>query len=160
MPKIWDSVDERRAYNRSRYHARKHDKNSSYSTTRQREYKRNRKAIMRREVLWKYKSNQGCQICGWNKHPVGLHLHHRDKTTKRKDVSSMFSNHTSYKIIAKEIKKCIVICANCHLMVTQAERHLKMEYKKVSKKDRKDHEKVMVWWLLWEYNNKYDKIVE
>jgi predicted HNH restriction endonuclease len=54
-----------------------------------------------------------CMICGYNKHPAVLDFHHIDPSTKLFGVSSGgFSR--SWASIEQEIKKCILVCANCH----------------------------------------------
>jgi hypothetical protein len=58
-----------------------------------------------------YKNTLKCSTCPEN-HPACLDFHHRDSKTKLGNVSSMVYN--SKKMLLEEIKKCDVICANCH----------------------------------------------
>ena len=52
-------------------------------------------------------------MCGYDKHPGVLDFHHIDPSTKSFGVSSGgFSR--SWTSIETEIKKCILVCANCH----------------------------------------------
>lgn len=54
-----------------------------------------------------------CQVCGYDKHPSVLDFHHIDPATKSFGISSGgFSR--SWASIESEIKKCILVCANCH----------------------------------------------
>jgi predicted HNH restriction endonuclease len=54
-----------------------------------------------------------CQICGYDKHASVLDFHHIDPTTKLFGISSGgFSR--SWLSIEAEVKKCILVCANCH----------------------------------------------
>lgn len=54
-----------------------------------------------------------CMICGYKKHPSVLEFHHIDPATKLFGISSGgFSR--SWSSIEAEIKKCILVCANCH----------------------------------------------
>lgn len=54
-----------------------------------------------------------CVICGYDKHPGVLDFHHVDPTTKSFGISGGgFSR--SWASIEAEIKKCILVCANCH----------------------------------------------
>ena len=69
----------------------------------------NRKS--KRKYLWDYKIKHPCKICGED-HPVCLGFHHRDKTKKESDVSSLINR--SWKKLKDEISKCDVICDNCH----------------------------------------------
>jgi hypothetical protein len=55
----------------------------------------------------------GCVICNYNKHPGVLDFHHVDPLTKSFAISGGgFSR--SWAAIENEIKKCILVCANCH----------------------------------------------
>lgn len=53
-----------------------------------------------------------CSMCGYNKSYGALEFHHTDSTTKDKNISKM--RNYSEQALKKEIKKCILICANCH----------------------------------------------
>lgn len=54
----------------------------------------------------------GCQICG-EKEACCLDFHHIDSDTKVSEVSYLAHCKNRHKIL-EEIKKCAVICANCH----------------------------------------------
>ena len=60
-----------------------------------------------------YKSELCCMECGEN-HPACLQFHHRDKEEKSFTMSNAVLRGTSIKTIIKEIKKCDVLCVNCH----------------------------------------------
>jgi hypothetical protein len=63
-----------------------------------------------------YKYICGCTICGY-KHSDALDLHHIDKTQKVESVSIMLNQiGTKYSMqdVKEEIRKCAVLCANCH----------------------------------------------
>lgn len=54
-----------------------------------------------------------CMICGYSKHIGVLDFHHIDPGTKLFGISSGgFSR--SWASIEAEIKKCVLVCANCH----------------------------------------------
>ncbi|MGZ6005366.1 MAG: hypothetical protein ACXWLH_04415 [Candidatus Saccharimonadales bacterium] len=54
-----------------------------------------------------------CTFCGYNKHPGVLDFHHIDPESKSFGISSRgFSR--SWQSIEAELKKCILVCANCH----------------------------------------------
>jgi hypothetical protein len=58
-----------------------------------------------------FKSEKGCFLCGWNKFPQGLDLHH----TKNKEFGLAQSvNGKSIEKIREELNKCVVVCAICH----------------------------------------------
>ena len=71
----------------------------------------------RQQEIWnwfrRYKSTLRCMDCGIS-HPAVLQFHHRDRTEKSFTISSVVSRATSIKQITREIKKCDVVCANCH----------------------------------------------
>lgn len=54
-----------------------------------------------------------CMICGYNRYQGGLDFHHIDPNDKEFAISgSGFSR--SWARVEKEIKKCLLVCANCH----------------------------------------------
>lgn len=53
-----------------------------------------------------------CQICKYNKCSQALVFHHIDPSQKSFEISGAHSR--SWKIIQKELDKCILVCANCH----------------------------------------------
>lgn len=57
------------------------------------------------------KLTNGCQLCGYNKTSNNIAFHHlRDKEFNVSAREFQFSK----KRVAKELKKCIAICHNCH----------------------------------------------
>jgi len=66
----------------------------------------------RREWLNKYKKAKGCEWCGYNKYSEALHFDHRDQNKKHREVSAMYG--CKLVNIIKEVRKCRVLCANCH----------------------------------------------
>ncbi len=75
----------------------------------------NRRA-RRRHWLDKYKMNKGCCVCGYKDHAVALHFDHIEPTAKRAAVAHMITY--SLKALIKEVRKCRVLCANCHYVKT------------------------------------------
>jgi len=59
-----------------------------------------------------YKATLKCAHCGFN-HIAALDFHHEDPSEKEYSVNRLVSNG-QYKKAYEEIKKCIVLCANCH----------------------------------------------
>jgi len=69
-----------------------------------------------------YKLTKGCQKCGYNESPYALEFHHRDRKYKTKNVSNFRkSSWTQLDNIVKEVKKCDILCSNCHKILTQKE---------------------------------------
>lgn len=56
-----------------------------------------------------------CVACGYDKCKQALDLHHTNGDTKLFDVSQMASNRkVTVEMVIAEIKKCVVLCSNCH----------------------------------------------
>ena len=68
-----------------------------------------------KEIIGQMKANQGCAKCGDTRSYV-LDYHHIDPSVKTEGIARMVSNHyTSLnEETLNEIKKCVVLCANCH----------------------------------------------
>ena len=66
--------------------------------------------------LDKYKSKLSCVKCG-EKHPACLDFHHRDSKTKDFSLAIVKGWGYGRERMLSEIKKCMVICANCHRKV-------------------------------------------
>lgn len=65
------------------------------------------------------KKEQGkCQYCGYNKYWQILEFHHRDPKLKKFGFSEGGLGNRKWNIVLEEIKKCDLICPNCHRMVT------------------------------------------
>lgn len=54
-----------------------------------------------------------CSICEEN-HPSCLQFHHRNPKKKIGCISELINRAYSLKMVKTEIKKCDVLCANCH----------------------------------------------
>jgi hypothetical protein len=59
-----------------------------------------------------YKSNLKCTQCPED-HPAVLQFHHTDPSTKD-DIISRLATGGSKDRLLQELRKCIVLCANCH----------------------------------------------
>ena len=77
------------------------------SSTATSDYRRNRKLN-----LIKVCGNK-CNICGYNKVNSALEFHHIKPEEKTYGLASMGTCHQLEQDL-KEIKKCILVCANCH----------------------------------------------
>jgi hypothetical protein len=85
----------------------------------------------RHKIIDIYKISNGCEICGYNKHPSALcfdHLPEFEKTEITKNGCSkrtcaggmyrLYTRHISIDDLIAEIKKCRVMCSNCHMELT------------------------------------------
>ena len=52
-----------------------------------------------------------CSKCGFSGHPAAFHFHHQNPKNKKYELNS---NKLLVKDRDKELKKCILLCANCH----------------------------------------------
>lgn len=76
--------------------------------------RRNNKQKYNKQLYTRYKRMCGCLICG-EKEPVALDLHHLDSKGKDKNPANLMSYSTLR--LKKEIRKCVVLCSNCHRKV-------------------------------------------
>lgn len=53
-----------------------------------------------------------CAICGYNKCQSALEVHHIDPSEKEFTIAE--NTNKSYFQISGELKKCVLLCANCH----------------------------------------------
>lgn len=53
-----------------------------------------------------------CSICGYDKNIAALHFHHLDPSDKELDWNRL--RLVSWSNVIKELKKCILVCSNCH----------------------------------------------
>jgi hypothetical protein len=85
-------------------------------TTRERKRYQKNKRFIHRYKLW-----AGCSVCGYSRNPYALEFAHVDSKDKwcRGEAWSHSAGkgvkfEWSRKKIKNEIKKCTVLCANCH----------------------------------------------
>ncbi len=55
-----------------------------------------------------------CQCCGYNAHSSALAFHHLDPSMKELSFGAIRANPTSWNNIVSELRKCILVCHNCH----------------------------------------------
>lgn len=76
----------------------------------------NAKNVLKRkyiDTLNEYKKANKCSICGNGDYRV-LDFHHKNKDEKSFSVSFGKDNRFGLEKMMKEIKKCAILCANCH----------------------------------------------
>ena len=86
--------------------------------------------IMYYKIISKFKLKKGCSFCNYKKCSEALQFHHIDKSTKLFGISDKLSKKNNlskikWKEIKSEIRKCIILCANCHAEETYRERNKK-----------------------------------
>jgi hypothetical protein len=76
-----------------------------------------------KEFFLNYLRNSSCKDCGVKDIRV-LEFDHLPEYVKKNNVSTMYKRNYSIKTILDELRKCDVVCANCHRIRT-AERNPK-----------------------------------
>jgi hypothetical protein len=102
-----ESLEKAWAYNREYYR-----RNRERLIQRQGE-KNRRLAERRRKWLAEYKSGLSCAKCG-ESHPATLTFHHVKPSQKSFAVGDAITLKVSLRRLQDEIRKCEVLCANCH----------------------------------------------
>ena len=74
-----------------------------------------RRAWRCRELARRYKKRKGCRICG-ERDADKLTFHHRDPGRKLEKIGRLISKGR-YRALVEEIRKCEILCGNCHRMV-------------------------------------------
>lgn len=84
------------------------------------------------KARWKDRKRKGVELlggkccrCGYNKNLAALHFHHRDPNIKEFDFGKL--RQKAWAIIVEELKKCNLLCANCHAEEHAPELNLIME---------------------------------
>ena len=55
-----------------------------------------------------------CTKCGWHGNQAALQFHHKDPSKKDFIIGNVANK--SWDSIKKELQKCILLCANCHMI--------------------------------------------
>lgn len=98
----------------------------------------NKRRSDNRRKLFEFLMENPCRRCG-ESDPVVLEFDHiKPKQNRQKSISLLAGSNTSWKKVLEEIKKCQVLCANCHRRKTA--RQLGW-YKSVNKSEHKPENK-------------------
>lgn len=61
------------------------------------------------------KRDRPCADCGvTGLPPQAMHFHHVDPATKHSSVARLISRAAKIEVLAAEMSKCVLLCANCH----------------------------------------------
>lgn len=66
--------------------------------------------------IQEYKVETGCAFCDETYHRC-LQFHHTDPSVKEYNLSDVATKGYTWNKAMNEIKKCIVVCGNCHVKV-------------------------------------------
>jgi hypothetical protein len=69
-----------------------------------------------------------CQCCGYDKHTAALAFHHIDPNQKDIGFSGARANPKAWSKIVAELRKCILVCHNCHSEIHAGVRSLPETY--------------------------------
>ena len=64
---------------------------------------------------FKFFGARKCMICEIESNMPIYELHHHDQDGKETNISSIM--HHSWSKVENELRKCILVCANCHRML-------------------------------------------
>ena len=69
-----------------------------------------------------------CQCCGYNTSDKALAFHHIDPTVKDMGFGNTRANPKRWSLIVEELRKCILVCHNCHSEIHSGVRDLPNTY--------------------------------
>lgn len=72
-----------------------------------------------------------CQLCGYSKCDASLDFHHINPTEKDFSFGKMRANPKAINAIMTELRKCILLCANCHREVHEGSTELPEDFAKL-----------------------------
>lgn len=71
-----------------------------------------------------------CQCCGYDKCDASLDFHHLDPSEKELSLGAVKANPVAWPVIVQELRKCILVCSNCHGEIHHGERELPTNFAK------------------------------
>lgn len=99
-----------------------------------------KKRTKRRYWLDKYKIKKGCIDCGYNEHAVVLQWDHRDIFEKSFEIGSAISSNYNLRKLFSELRKCDIVCANCHVIRTHITNRDNIQLKRFGKEKNEQRE--------------------
>lgn len=76
-----------------------------------------------RRFLYRVKSMRGCEVCR-ESHPATLSFHHIDRQHKDGVLAEAVGARWSLARLKQEVRKCQVLCQNCHSKKHYEEGHM------------------------------------
>jgi predicted HNH restriction endonuclease len=112
---------------------RRQSQRDHYYRNKEQYLKRNRERKKKLKKQWlEFKGSLSCEMCGED-HISTFDFHHIEKHPDNRAVNRLVSDY-NFKEAYEEIKKCMVLCANCHRKLHHQERIDKKKKKKRKKK--------------------------
>ena len=87
-----------------------------------------------------------CQCCGYSTCTEALAFHHIDPTVKDMGFGDTRANPKKWEKIVEELRKCVLVCHNCHSEIHAGVRQLPKTYAKFD-------EEYADWRKVEEYDN-------
>lgn len=117
---------------------RRQSQRDHYYRNKEQYLKRNRERKKRLKKEWlEFKKSLSCEMCGED-HISTFDFHHIEKHPDNRAVNRLVSDY-NFKEAYEEIKKCMVLCANCHRKHHHNER-LKKKKKKRTQARKKGNQ--------------------
>lgn len=117
---------------------RRQSQRDHYYRNKEQYLKRNRERKRRLKKQWlEFKGSLSCEMCG-ESHISTFDFHHIEKHPDNRAVNRLVSDY-NFKEAYQEIKKCMVLCANCHRKHHHNER-LKKKKKKRTQARKKGNQ--------------------
>ena len=96
---------------KNKKHRNIYDKNY-YNKNKKEIYKKKRERVKRYKLEFTQLLGGKCSKCGYNKCTAALDFHHNYEN-KEDNIARIIKDFSKQKAL-KEVKKCILLCANCH----------------------------------------------
>ena len=107
--------EQRKQHRKDYYQKTKKQAHEYYSQNKQKYRERNLKTRSRNtEFVNQYKLEKGCNKCGYKEYACALDFHHLH--SKNENVARLSKSCHSLESLTEEMNKCIVLCANCHIV--------------------------------------------
>ena len=90
------------------------------------------RALSRKKELVKLMGCK-CSICGYYRNYAALEFHHVNPEYKSFQLDSRHLSNTTMATILEEVKKCILVCSNCHKEIHYPNMELKQVENTVTK---------------------------
>ena len=117
---------------------RRQSQRDHYYRNKEQYLKRNRERKKKLKKQWlEFKGSLSCEMCGED-HISTFDFHHIEKHPDNRAVNKLVSDY-NFKEAYEEIKKCMVLCANCHRKHHHNER-LKKKKKKRTQARKKGNQ--------------------
>ena len=98
---------------RQRKYCSRDCKNQDYNQTYQSYLAQQKRGRERKLELIKLKGNR-CEKCGYSKNHAALEFHHIIPNEKSFQLDLRSLSNRRWEVILKEVKKCHLLCSNCH----------------------------------------------